>query len=82
MDEAALPSDSISPDEKEFLESIPKPPKEESEELPWCTICNEDAILRCESCDNELFCKLCFKEVHDDDEEYLNHKTVPYHNKK
>lgn len=82
MEEAALPSDSISPDEKEFLESIPKPPKEESEELPWCTICNEDAILRCESCDNELFCKICFKEVHDDDEEYLNHKTVPYHNKK
>lgn len=48
------------------------------EELPWCTICNEDAVLRCQSCDGDLFCSACFKECHLDDEEWRGHKTQPY----
>ncbi|XP_055523720.1 abscission/NoCut checkpoint regulator isoform X2 [Wyeomyia smithii] len=48
------------------------------EELPWCTICNEDARIRCLSCGGELFCNGCFKECHDDDEEYRVHKTKHY----
>lgn len=67
-------------EEKELLETIPKPPKEgtaDLEELPWCTICNEDAKLRCLGCDGELYCNACFKEIHDD-EEYKQHRTKPY----
>lgn len=47
----------------------------DTEELPWCTICNEDAIIRCVSCGGDLFCRSCFRECHDDDEDYRKHKT-------
>ncbi|XP_052562064.1 abscission/NoCut checkpoint regulator [Culex pipiens pallens] len=62
---------------------IPKPldPAEIEEELPWCTICNEDAVVRCLSCDGDLFCRGCFRECHEDDEDYRAHKTKPYKGK-
>ena len=53
------------------------PPSKDTEELPWCAICNEDAIKRCEDCDGELYCEKCFQECHDDDD-YKLHKTKPY----
>ncbi|XP_019932747.3 abscission/NoCut checkpoint regulator [Aedes albopictus] len=49
----------------------------ETEELPWCTICNEDAVVRCVTCGGDLFCRACFKEIHDD-EEYRKHEIIPY----
>ncbi|CAF4868282.1 unnamed protein product [Pieris macdunnoughi] len=36
-------------------------------ELPFCEICNEDAVMRCLGC-KYLFCKLCFMEHKDDDD--------------
>lgn len=76
LDEAALPDSDLTPEEKEFVNSIK--PEQPTEELPWCTICNEDATIRCISCDGDLFCKSCFKECHADDEDYRNHQTKPF----
>uniref|UniRef100_A0A182IXZ0 Uncharacterized protein n=1 Tax=Anopheles atroparvus TaxID=41427 RepID=A0A182IXZ0_ANOAO len=53
------------------------PSNGDEEELPWCTICNEDAVLRCRGCDNDLYCKSCFKEFHYD-EDPSEHNTVAF----
>lgn len=76
LEEAKLP-DLDETIESEFINSIPKPEnKKDIEELPFCEICNEDAVIRCLECEN-IFCHRCFLEFHED-EEYKNHKTKPY----
>lgn len=52
----------LSAEEKEYLDSIDV--TKQQDELPWCTICNEDADLRYEG---DLFCKACYKEIKDDE---------------
>uniref|UniRef100_A0A182STN6 Uncharacterized protein n=1 Tax=Anopheles maculatus TaxID=74869 RepID=A0A182STN6_9DIPT len=61
------------------LEDVPPGPADGDlgEELPWCTICNEDAVLRCRGCDNDLYCRGCYKEFHYD-EDPKEHQTVPF----
>lgn len=49
----------------------------DDEELPWCAICNEDADYTCHGCDDDLYCKRCFKEFHQDDDDKF-HKFSPY----
>lgn len=78
LEEAKLEDIVLDPDEAELVSSIPAAPgqKKDLEELPFCEICNEDAVLRCLECEN-LFCRACFKEFHDE-EDYKTHKTQPY----
>uniref|UniRef100_A0A182K2N2 FYVE-type domain-containing protein n=1 Tax=Anopheles christyi TaxID=43041 RepID=A0A182K2N2_9DIPT len=63
--------------ESETEEIMPTPGSNGAEELPWCTICNEDAVLRCRGCDNDLYCSACYKEFHYD-EDPQEHQTVPF----
>uniref|UniRef100_A0A182N438 FYVE-type domain-containing protein n=1 Tax=Anopheles dirus TaxID=7168 RepID=A0A182N438_9DIPT len=62
----------------ELEEELATPVKADEEDpLPWCTICNEDAVLRCRGCDNDLYCRACYKEFHYD-EDPEEHRTVPF----
>ncbi|XP_011675887.2 abscission/NoCut checkpoint regulator isoform X1 [Strongylocentrotus purpuratus] len=59
------------------LKYDPPRPQTDPDELAWCCICNEDAVLRCVDCDNDLYCKRCFREGHRDFG-IESHKIKPY----
>ena len=46
------------------------------DEFPWCCICNNDAVLRCQECDGDLYCQRCFSEGHEQFGLFDHHYTL------
>ncbi|KAI9306908.1 hypothetical protein BJ944DRAFT_262788 [Cunninghamella echinulata] len=64
--------------------SIPKPLSMDDfhdEMDDWCCVCNKDATIVCEDCDNDKFCNQCFSYGHQSsmaDYEFTKHKAKKY----
>uniref|UniRef100_A0A8C5LE31 Abscission/NoCut checkpoint regulator n=1 Tax=Jaculus jaculus TaxID=51337 RepID=A0A8C5LE31_JACJA len=80
LDEASgfnIPVEPAAPSQAQPCRARTKTQAEE-DELPWCCICNEDAILRCSGCDGDLYCARCFRDGHVNFE-LKEHQTCVYH---
>ena len=79
----SLPSAPTSkPSNKPIKSNLPTYTDEEIDS--WCSICNEDATVRCIGCDGDLYCRACWAEGHigpDVGMEEKSHKWVKYQRK-
>ena len=72
---AATPDTVVLPKSKEEEEKK-KDENDEDDELPWCTVCNDNARQRCLDCD-ELFCEACARKIHRQSN-YKKHQLEAY----
>ncbi|KAI5740398.1 hypothetical protein M8J76_003444 [Diaphorina citri] len=57
-----------------YHESCSSDEEEENPTDDWCTICNEDATLKCKGCSGDLYCTSCYKEFHTPSDTEDDHK--------
>jgi hypothetical protein len=81
MNALSLPSvPSFSPSKKSIRVTKSIPFKDEEIET-WCIICIDDATVRCNGCDGDLYCRKCWAEGHIGESagyEEKRHKWVKY----
>ena len=54
---------------------VPLPILDPEEDVDsWCCICNEDGVLRCRDCDDDVYCERCFRDAHKGDRELSRHR--------
>lgn len=69
MDEVAL-------DDRCPVPTRLKEDNSDSPELPWCVLCNNDAVARCLDCGGDLYCSACSTEVHRHFD--ADHRIIPF----
>uniref|UniRef100_A0A8D3DBL3 Zinc finger, FYVE domain containing 19 n=1 Tax=Scophthalmus maximus TaxID=52904 RepID=A0A8D3DBL3_SCOMX len=77
MDDFQHPDSEEETEEEAVKRVLKQPSDSDEEELPWCCICNQDATLRCHTCDGDLYCNRCFREGHDKYDR-MEHRTANY----
>jgi len=75
--ESKLPAIPTLPLDPQVLEVCEESVGMGSDCLPWCQICNEDAVIKCIDCCGDLYCKECFLDFHDDSD-LKKHRTEPF----
>lgn len=69
LEEAKLPEYNISPCNvkdvkikgKQVTREVEDDDDKDNDSTIWCVICNEDAVLVCKDCDDDLYCLECFE---------------------
>ncbi|OWF47222.1 abscission/NoCut checkpoint regulator-like [Mizuhopecten yessoensis] len=51
---------------RSLIKSNEERSEEDEDELPYCSICTEDATIRCHGCDKDLYCNQCWNKSHKD----------------
>ncbi|KAL9953504.1 hypothetical protein ACROYT_G040929 [Oculina patagonica] len=71
------PTDAKPPSKLSSIFSKDYEANSDDDELPWCCICNGNAVLRCHGCDDDLYCRRCYREGHSQ-EDYEDHDISEY----
>ncbi|KAH8883830.1 hypothetical protein GQ53DRAFT_786611 [Thozetella sp. PMI_491] len=64
-DSFGMPSaPTFQPDDRPVPGVKKRPGYTDEDQKTWCTVCLEDATIRCLGCDDDVYCARCFREMH------------------
>lgn len=65
VDDLGLPvAPTFSPDDRPVKGIFKRQGYTDDDAKNWCTVCLEDATVRCLGCDDDVYCARCWKEMH------------------